>query len=258
LLPHLHTADLVGATYSPNGGTYDARSVALGYLQRALELGVRLRRRSAVVGFEIRHEQVYAVHTHTNTIACNVVVNAAGPWAGQVAAYAGLELPVRPHSQSIYAAAPIAHIPPTAPMVVDVASGFFLRRSDDGLFLGRYRDDVPADVLADVDWDGFDEVLAAGRHRLPPLQQISLNHDRCRVGLCEQTPDASPVLGRHPDVPSYIDASGFSDHSVMSAPAAGMLIAEEILDGRAHTIDIDDLRVGRFLSVLRQKEHGAI
>jgi sarcosine oxidase subunit beta len=44
----------------------------------------------------------------------------------------------------------------------------------------------------------------------------------------------------------YVDASGFSGHGIMHAPAAGLLIAEEILDGRAHTIDIDELRIARF------------
>jgi sarcosine oxidase subunit beta len=55
-----------------------------------------------------------------------------------------------------------------------------------------------------------------------------------------------PVLGRHPDLPNYVDASGFSGHGVMQSPATGLLIAEEILDGRAHTIDIDELRITRF------------
>jgi sarcosine oxidase subunit beta len=44
----------------------------------------------------------------------------------------------------------------------------------------------------------------------------------------------------------------------MHAPATGMLVAEEILDGQAHMFDIDDLRIGRFVPALRQKEHGAV
>jgi sarcosine oxidase, subunit beta len=56
-----------------------------------------------------------------------------------------------------------------------------------------------------------------------------------------------PILGRHPALPNYLDASGFSGHGIMHSPATGMLMAEEILDGRAHTIDIDELRITRFL-----------
>jgi sarcosine oxidase, subunit beta len=53
---------------------------------------------------------------------------------------------------------------------------------------------------------------------------------------------------------NYIDASGFSGHGVMHSPATGMLIAEEVLDGRAHTIDIDDLRIRRFTSPSHSSE----
>ena len=55
-----------------------------------------------------------------------------------------------------------------------------------------------------------------------------------------------PILGRHPELPNYLDASGFSGHGIMHSPATGLLIAEEILDGRAHTIEIDELRIMRF------------
>jgi sarcosine oxidase subunit beta len=63
-----------------------------------------------------------------------------------------------------------------------------------------------------------------------------------------------PVLGRRPELPNYVDASGFSGHGVMHSPATGMLIAEEVLDGRAHTIDIDELRISRFASQARGVE----
>lgn len=54
-----------------------------------------------------------------------------------------------------------------------------------------------------------------------------------------------PILGRHPQLPNYVNASGFSGHGVMHSPATGMLMAEEILDGRAHSINIDELRIDR-------------
>jgi sarcosine oxidase, subunit beta len=67
----------------------------------------------------------------------------------------------------------------------------------------------------------------------------------CWAGLYEITPDHMPILGRHPDLANYIDASGFSGHGVMHSPATGMLIAKEVVDGRAHTIN-DELRIARF------------
>jgi sarcosine oxidase subunit beta len=260
LLPHLYTDDLVGATYSPDGGSCDPRSMALGYLQRALELGVRRRFRSAVIGFEVRHDHVYAVHTPSSTITCDVVVNAAGPWASEVAAYAGLELPVRPYQRAAYTVAPFTQLPGSMPLVLDVGNGLCLRKEGDKLFVGRHALSDPdlsdAEAAGDEHTEGV--TLAAAQHRLPLLRQSAPEHIQRQVGLDEMTPDANPVIGRHPDLAGYIDANGFSGHGVMHAPATGMLVAEEILDGRAHSIDIDELRIGRFLPVLRQKEHGAL
>jgi sarcosine oxidase subunit beta len=259
LLPHLYIDDLCGAVYSPDGGYCDPRSIALGYLQRALELGVRQRFRSAVTGFEIRHEHIYAVHTHSSTITCDMVVNAAGPWAGEVAAYAGLELPVHSYRRASYTVAPFGPLPTATPLVVDVGGGFCLRKDGDSLYVGQHGASTPGLVDAQAESeDDDDAVLAAAQLRLPALRQSAPDHVRRHVGLDEMTPDANPVIGRHPDLAGYINANGFSGHGVMHAPATGMLVAEEILDGRAHSIDIEELRIGRFMPVLRQKERGTL
>ena len=57
---------------------------------------------------------------------------------------------------------------------------------------------------------------------------------------------SQPILGRIPHVNGLLACAGFSGHGLMHGPAAGMLMAEEILDGRAKTIDIDPLRWSRF------------
>lgn len=66
------------------------------------------------------------------------------------------------------------------------------------------------------------------------------------AGLYEVTPDDQPIIGRVPAVDGLSVCAGFSGHGLMHGPAAGLLMAEEILDGRARTIDIDTLRYARF------------
>ena len=97
-------------------------------------------------------------------------------------------------------------------------------------------------------------MLDAGLNRFPILENARLAKAQSWAGLYGITPDHMPILGRHPDIQNYIHASGFSGHGVMHSPAAGMLIAEEILDGRAHSIDIDELRITRFQNMLIQNE----
>ena len=64
----------------------------------------------------------------------------------------------------------------------------------------------------------------------------------------EMTPDDHPIVGRVPGVSGLFLAAGFSGHGFMHAPATAELVVEEMLDGRARTLDISDLSLERFAS----------
>lgn len=245
-IPQLRTDDLVGATFGPDDGYCDPYGIALGYLRAAQRMGARLRRDSAVTGFDLAGGRVNGVITRSGPVACDLVVNCAGPWAGEVAALAGLRVPVRPYRRNIYMTTPFPQIPGPTPLTIDVGSGFYMRKEGQGILMGKSNPDEPSSFVTTVDWAWLDHVLEVGLHRFPILEHAGLAEQQCWAGLYEITPDHNPILGRHPELPSYLDASGFSGHGIMHAPATGMLIAEEILDGRAHSIDIDELRIARF------------
>jgi sarcosine oxidase subunit beta len=135
---------------------------------------------------------------------------------------------------------------PVIPFTIDTGSGFYMRKEGDKLLLGVSNEREPAGENLAVDWEWMETVLERGAERFPFLANVGIVRRNCWAGLYENTPDHMPVLGRRAELPNYIDASGFSGHGVMHSPATGMLIAEEVLDGRAHTIDIDELRMARF------------
>ncbi|HMQ32166.1 MAG TPA: FAD-dependent oxidoreductase, partial [Chloroflexaceae bacterium] len=110
-VPRMRADDLVGATFGPDDGYCDPYGIALGYLRAAQRLGVRLQRATAVTGFDQAGGRLTGVQTTRGPIACETVVNAAGPWAGAVAAMAGLDLPVRPYRRNIYMTTPFPQIP---------------------------------------------------------------------------------------------------------------------------------------------------
>jgi sarcosine oxidase subunit beta len=66
------------------------------------------------------------------------------------------------------------------------------------------------------------------------------------AGLYEVSPDAHPILGRISEVEGFYCIGGFSGHGFMHGPVCGLLLAEEILDGSAHTLDITPLSIDRF------------
>lgn len=246
LVPGTRVDDVLGATYCPLDGYCDPHGVAMGYLTRARELGVTVNCGSPVTAIHRDGDRVTAVETPGGRIDCDVLVNAAGPWAGAVGRLAGLDVPVLPYRRSIYMTEEFSALPNGLPFTVDVASGFYIRKEGRGLLFGLSNPDEPSSERLDVDWAWLDTVLEAGVGRFPRLEDARLAEKKCWSGLYEITPDHMPVMGRHPDLPNYIDASGFSGHGVMHSPATGLLMAEEILDGRARTIDIEELRITRF------------
>ncbi|HLJ51027.1 MAG TPA: FAD-binding oxidoreductase [Bryobacteraceae bacterium] len=245
LAPGMITTDLLGATYCAEDGHCDPHGVATGYLAAARRLGVELRRSTPAIGIRLASGRVTGIETPAGTIACDAVVNAAGCWAGQVGAMAGIEVPVQPFRRCIYMTEPVPHLE-SIPFVIDTESGFYLRKEGDKLLIGLTNENEPPGENYAVDWEWLETVLEAGAKRFPFLAELGIIRRNCWAGLYENTPDHLPILGRHPRLPNYIDASGFSGHGVMHSPATGMLIAEEVLDGRAHTIDIDSLRITRF------------
>jgi sarcosine oxidase subunit beta len=245
-VPHMRVDDLLGATYGPDDGYCDPYGVAIGYLRAAQRMGARIRRATAATGFVVEGGAVRGVQTSAGPISCEYVVNCAGPWAGDLAATAGLSVPVRPYRRSVYMTTPFPRIPGPIPLTIDVASGFYMRKEGESILMGKANLDEPSSYNTTVEWEWLDTVLDAGLSRFPILEEAGLAEGQCWAGLYEITPDHNPILGRHPALAGYLDASGFSGHGIMHAPATGLLIAEEILDGRAHTIDIDPLRITRF------------
>ncbi len=255
LVPPANTADILGASYCANDGFCDPYGIATGYLNRARERGVWLECETVVTGFQLEAGRVTALETNRGRISCEVVVNAAGCWSGVVGQLAGLNIPVEPYRRCIYSTDIFEAVPRDIPMTIDLATGFFFRKEQDYLMFSISKPDEPTGYHMGVDWDWLETVLEVGVKRLPVLEQASLVQSRCWGGLYEVTPDHAPILGRHPDLPNYVSASGFSGHGVMHSPATGLLIAEEILDGRAHSLNIDDLRITRFQEGFTPLEH---
>lgn len=245
-VPRMAIDDLVGATFGPDDGYCDPYGIAMGYLRAAQRMGVRIQRATAATGFVIKGGRVCGVQTSQNLVECEAVVNCAGPWAGEVAALAGLNVPVKPYRRNIYMTTPFPQIPGPIPLIIDVGSGFYMRHEGASILMGESNPAEPSSYTTTVDWEWLDQMLTHGLARFPILEEAGLAEQQCWAGLYEITPDNNPILGRHPNLEGYIDASGFSGHGIMHSPASGMLIAEEILDGRAHTINIDELRISRF------------
>jgi sarcosine oxidase subunit beta len=243
-VPGLRLDDVLAATYCGRDGVSDPAGVTEGYRKNAARLGVDICTSQEVTGLEVTGGKVTAVRTAQDTISTNIVVNAAGVFAASIGNMAGVRIPVVPMRRFIWITRPFAAAPSRWTLVVDFKTGFYFHRESSGVLFGMgNREEGPSFDLS-VDWDFFERVMETAIDRFPPLADAAIKTGW--AGSYEVTPDAHPIVGRVPEVDGFILANGFSGHGFQHAPAIGQLVAEEIIDGRAHSIDISPLSINRF------------
>ncbi|MGZ4817501.1 MAG: NAD(P)/FAD-dependent oxidoreductase, partial [Terriglobales bacterium] len=96
LYPQLRGDDIVGGSFCSTDGFVDPYSAMIGFTTWAVEHGARIWKNTTVSAIRVERTRVTAVETTRGPVETRVVVNAAGPWASEIAAIAGIELPVVP------------------------------------------------------------------------------------------------------------------------------------------------------------------
>ena len=135
MVPQLRSDDILGGSFCSTDGFVDPHSVMTGFMLRAIDQGARLVRNAEVTGYRARRRRYLRRRTSSEHIATRTVVNAAGAWAGLVAKFAGVDLPVEPLRRMLVPTEPFDKIAHTAPMVVDMSTGFHFRPEGLGLLL---------------------------------------------------------------------------------------------------------------------------
>ncbi len=248
--------DIACITYGPADGIVDPHLVTFAYLRLAKEQGALLHLETPLTRAH-RVGNSWRVETSRGTFETDYLVNAAGAWAGEVATRAGLEVPIHPVRRMVFATAP-ASWHHSYPLTIDLKSGFYLRSEGKRILFGRSNLDEPPGFTEGMDWDWLEPTLQVGVERFPWLAEIGLDRQACWWGYYEVTPDHNPILGRLPAVENWINVAGFSGHGVQQAPMVGRLIAEEIVLGKAQSVNIDPLRFDRLFNKKYQKEHNIV
>jgi sarcosine oxidase subunit beta len=246
LVPEADLTGIIGGAWCPRDGLVDPHGLLQGYVSQARKLGVTLRTHAPVTAIDRAGSNMHRIVTTSGVIETPAVVIAAGPWSAQVGALAGIDLPIEPIRRQIAVTNPMPGLRADFPFVIDFSRALYFHREGAGILTGMSnRDERPGfDTTVDEGWrlTHLENAIA----RLPMLADADLLAEW--AGLYEVTPDDQPILGRLPHADGIFVVAGFSGHGLMHGPGAGLLMAEEILDGRARTIDIDPLRWDRFAS----------
>ena len=135
IVPQLRSDDVLGGSFCPTDGFVDPYSAMVGFTTRACENGATLWRSTEVTGIAHDGSKISGVETTRGPVSTLVVVNAAGPWAAQTAALAGIKLPVEPLRRMLVPTEPFDGVSHAIPMVVDMTNGFHFRPESRGFLL---------------------------------------------------------------------------------------------------------------------------
>ncbi|WP_107461840.1 NAD(P)/FAD-dependent oxidoreductase [Streptomyces sp. MA5143a] len=196
---------------------------------------------------------VRGVRTDRGELHAPAVVNAAGTWGGELAALAGVHLPVLPRRGFVLVTEPlpplVRHKVYAADYVADVASDSAALQTSpvvEGTAAG------PVLIGASRERVGFDRsfslpvarALAAGATRLFPFLE-RVRAMRTYVGFRPYMPDHLPAIGPDPRVPGLFHACGHEGAGIGLATGTGQLIAQ-VLGGRTPDLDLTPFRPDRF------------
>ncbi|HVO63280.1 MAG TPA: FAD-dependent oxidoreductase [Terriglobales bacterium] len=244
--PQLRSDDIIGGSFCSTDGFVDPYSAMTGFMTWACEHGAELWKHTEVTAINRDARGVCAVETTREPIQTRNVVNAAGPWAASVAKMVDLDLPVEPLRRMLVPTEPFDQFPHTAPMIIDMSSGFHFRPEGLGFLMAWNDPGETPGFKTDFDPNFIEKILTHAVDRVPCFENLAVNPKRAWAGLYEMTPDHHPILGPAPEVPGFFLANGFSGHGVMHAPATGKILSDLILNGNGGLIDTSLLSLQRF------------
>jgi FAD-dependent oxidoreductase domain-containing protein 1 len=235
----LKTSDLALGAFGRTGeGWFDAHSLLSLLRNAARQKGARYIH-GEVTGIGRTGARIDGVTLADGTrIACGTLVNAAGPQAGDVAALAGIALPVEPRKRCVFVVACRVALP-GMPLMVD-PTGVWIRPEGEVFICGVSppEENDPRAADFEVDYALFDDVVwPMLAHRVPAMEALKLQ--RAWAGHYDyNTLDQNAVIGRHPEVSNLIFANGFSGHGLQQSPAAGRAVAELTVHRRFVSLDL--------------------
>ena len=245
MLPLLRGDDIVGGSFCSTDGFVDPYSAMIGFMTWASDHGATLWKNASVTGIA-RKKDSYEVATTRDLVSARTVVNCAGPWAASIANLVGIDLPVEPLRRMLVPTEPFDQFPHSAPMIIDMSTGFHFRPEGRGFLLAWNDPEETPGYKTDFDASFIEKILTRAADRVPVFENVEVNPKRAWAGLYEMTPDHHPILGESPEVPGFFFANGFSGHGVMHSPATGKILSDLILTGKTDLIDASLLNFSRF------------
>jgi len=232
LFPFLDLSDkprfpIIGALYHPRGGVVRHDAVVWGYSSAADRLGVEIHPHTKVEAVRVKDGRVAGVSAQGQEVACDFVVNATAGWCSTIAEMVGLRLPIISVPLQACVTEPLKPIMDGVIMSGDLAAYFY--QTDRGEFVMGAEIDPYTSYSYRTTLPTLEVMASAVVEIAPCLANVSII--RSWAGVCDITPDFSPIMCESPEVKGFVLDCGWGTYGFKTAPAAGYNIAELIRTG---------------------------
>ncbi|HVA88927.1 MAG TPA: FAD-dependent oxidoreductase, partial [Chloroflexota bacterium] len=262
LFPLMETAGVQGAVWLPTDGYIDPTNLALALARGARARGAAIHPHTRVLALEAERGKIQAVVTDKGRIAAEVVVIAGGMYTPEVAAMAGVTVPIIPMEHQYLLTGPVDGATPTLPQMRDPDLLVYFRPEGQGLVMGGYErtpapwslHGIPATFngkLLNPDHDRFVPILEGAIRRIPAMESAPVA--RWVNGPEAFTPDGEFILGESP-VGGLFVAAGFCAHGIAGAGGIGKMMAEWVSEGTP-SLDLWKMDIRRFGAQYRSRRY---
>jgi sarcosine oxidase subunit beta len=222
------TYPIQGGLYHPPGAVIRHDAVVWAYARAADRLGVDIFPATEVTGIDVASGRVTAVRTNRGAISTPTVLAAVAGWSSQVCSMAGVELPIVTHNLQAYVTEPIK--PMLHIILVSATLHVYVSQTDRGeILIGSEIE--PYSTYSFASTLNFLETSA--RHATDLLPRLrTLRVLRSWTGLCDVTPDYSPIMGETGVKGFFVDC-GWGTYGFKAVPISGVCMAEAVTTGRS-------------------------
>ncbi len=246
VVPDLRTDDLAGGLFGPSDGYIDGHAYCNALAAAVGDRGGRILQGTELIGCDPLPGHRNRLRTNRGDLECDIVVNAAGGWAGRVGDLLGAPVTILPQRHQALIAhlpEPLGYVMPSVMDYVPSSGGFGAYFRDDGpgrLVAGLHTEEVIHDIVdpdaVQRDTAGEYVELVAERlvHRLPRLEDMRLGD--VWAGIYPMRPDGRPVVGPAVGRASVVIVAGAGGSGLQSSPALGRIAADWIVDGHVASI----------------------
>ena len=242
--------------WEPDGGNVDPSGVTNAYAVGARAMGAEIHRFTPVTATRPQPDGTWIVETPKGEICTDWVINAAGLWAREVGAMAGVYLPLHPMEHQYVVTDEVPEIvarDTEHPHVMDPAGESYLRQEGRGLCIGFYEqpckpwavDGTPWDFGHELLPDNLDKIEASiefAYRRFPALERAGVKS--VIHGPFTFAPDGNPLVGPVPGLRNYWSACGVMA-GFSQGGGVGLMLAQWMIEGECER-DVTAMDVARF------------